>query len=303
MGRRLTAAVVGASLSALVAEACYWLGLETLTLVSAVGVPVGGVLGFATGPRVIASGRPVLLALGLAVGAVPVGTGFFLTSTVVTGLLQGSEPDPQPLYAVIVLSFAILGAAFVYGIPLTVPTALVAVGLVRRLAQLPTRTATVLLLLLATGAAGLGAVTVAHAQEATGPYVFGIRRIQLDGPVSLALAAVRLEWTVVNRSSIDLLMDVRVPMSDGEIGTLAELPACRMSAGRYALGPSWSLRLVADDPENVSGGRARGRSLVTGSSATGTDPKVWIDVDDRLSMMVTLGRGMPLEDELQRELC
>jgi len=121
---RVVGAVVGASVPALGAVVAWWLGVGFIAVIAGAGVPIGGALGAlmaapAAGPH---WGRA-------AAGAAIAGP---IVASVVLVAVGGGDPAAILPGLAVVVAFA-----EIIGLPVTVPAALMATLLVRRLARMP----------------------------------------------------------------------------------------------------------------------------------------------------------------------
>jgi hypothetical protein len=141
--------------------------------------------------------------------------------------------------ASVVISILVVVYGYAIGLVVAIPSALVAVFLLRQILHLRPITGAVLTAFLVLLAAGLGTFTgldiQAQAVESTRPHVE--RASWLD----LALSPVDLEWTVVNGGRSDLEFIIGQTSREGVTGQGLVLPACRISAGVWALPSRWDI--------------------------------------------------------------
>jgi len=156
------------------------------------------------------------------------------------------------------------------------------------------------ILLIASSVSGGLALADAKRQEAR--QIAGVPAINEDGPLTLALAQVRLEWTVINRSHQDLYLDVESPTKDGLSGWGAGLPSCRISAGHNAVGEGWAVRLAADSPANWSDPQDR-QPIASASDHPGSPVQLRLEVDGSGVIHVLPDGPMPTESQMEETLC
>jgi hypothetical protein len=139
---QVQAILIGASVPALVASTAFWLHVEWVAAIAALGVPLGAVLavegaGWMTGPDwIIGSLRAAFLA-PLAAAALIVGGGVIAAIAGVVlepGGLLGVQPEA--VVGVIAFGLLVVLVAEVVGLPVTIPTALLVAFLLRRAARL-----------------------------------------------------------------------------------------------------------------------------------------------------------------------
>jgi hypothetical protein len=139
---QVQAILIGASIPALVASTAFWLHVEWVAAIAALGVPLGAVLavegaGWMTGPDwIIGSLRAAFLA-PLAAAALIVGGGVIAAIAGVVlepGGLLGVQPEA--VVGVIAFGLLVVLVAEVVGLPVTIPTALLVAFLLRRAARL-----------------------------------------------------------------------------------------------------------------------------------------------------------------------
>src|SRR6188472_3635255 len=127
---QVQAILIGASVPALVASTAFWLHVEWVAAIAALGVPLGAVLavegaGWMTGPDwIIGSLRAAFLA-PLAAAALIVGGGVIAAIAGVVlepGGLLGVQPEA--VVGVIAFGLLVVLVAEVVGLPVTIPTAL-----------------------------------------------------------------------------------------------------------------------------------------------------------------------------------
>jgi hypothetical protein len=139
---QVQAILIGASVPALVASTAFWLHVEWVAAIAALGVPLGAVLavegaGWMTGPDwIIGSLRAAFLA-PLAAAALIVGGGVIAAIAGVVlepGGLLGVQPEA--VVGVIAFGLLVVLVAEVVGLPVTIPTAVLVAFLLRRAARL-----------------------------------------------------------------------------------------------------------------------------------------------------------------------
>jgi hypothetical protein len=139
---QVQAILIGASVPALVASTAFWLHVEWVAAIAALGVPLGAVLavegaGWMTGPDwIIGSLRAAFLA-PLAAAALIVGGGVIAAIAGVVlepGGLLGVQPEA--VVGVIAFGLLVVLVAEVVGLPVPIPTALLVAFLLRRAARL-----------------------------------------------------------------------------------------------------------------------------------------------------------------------
>lgn len=286
---RIVGALTGASLSAVAAAISYWFGLYWWEMglgpIAQIGVLVGTVIGCAAGPAAVTARRPVLFALGLAVKAVFIGLAIYLAAAMTLALATGGAIDAG---AVAFLIFAVPNA-LVLALPVTIPIALLAVGIVRVACRRRRRG---LLAVAAVAMAALG-ITVAVIQAAP-------LRPGHDPGLSFRVGQVRLEWTVVNRSSDDLVLFVGSRTEHGAGASRQGIPACFTETGSSWEEMDWFIAL--EHGTDADDGRIPPAD-VSASEVPGDEPRVWIDVAPDGTQTVILGRGAPPSEALIVDYC
>ena len=306
VGARSSAAIVGASLSGLAAGILHF-AYDDGTWVAALGVPVGAIVGYLSAPRVISSTSPKLLALVLAVAAPIVGWGLVVAFLLIAGLgtaAAGAGGVMEGLAGVVLIALAGFIPSLMIGLPLTLPVSLVSVGVFRWLQRrAPTaRFAVILGLLAATlTLAGLAVVDTRtrEAREAARVGVYAE-----DHWLQRALAPVRLDWIVVNRSSQYLSMPIESPTGDGWSGTELPVIACATSAGRLAIGHGWRINKPVVDPfVDPEMNPFDLPPLVAEDDPSARNVTITIDIAPDGNVTVSRGGVLPTEDQLDQPLC
>jgi hypothetical protein len=164
---QLYAIAIGASVPAILASAAWWLHLEWIAVIAAVGMFVGPVL------AVEGAGR--MLGRSWWVGALRAGflaplavATLILVLVAVYGVVAILTMSIDGLFFTFVFGFMVVAVAMAVGLPITLPTALVVAWLLRRAAAMDQREARLHVGALAAGAALAGAITLAAVQAGGG---------------------------------------------------------------------------------------------------------------------------------------
>jgi hypothetical protein len=200
-------------------------------------------------------------------------------------LASGGTIDADAIAFVI---FAVPNA-LILALPVTVPIALVAVGIARMARRRPCRG---LLAVTAVVLATLG-LTVAVIQAAP-------LRPGRDAGLGFGVGQVQLEWTVVNRSSDDLVLFVGARTEHGAGGSSEGIPACFTETGRSWEEADWFIALE-HDADAYDGGIPP--ADVSASEVPGGEPRIWIDVAPDGTQTVIPGRWAPPPDALVVDHC
>jgi hypothetical protein len=297
---RIAGAVVGSSLPALAGSIVYWLGIDGISLYFSLGVPVGAVIGFVKAPDALTTSNPGRLALKLSAWAALLGLAMLIAwvGLVANGGARGFDLSAIPV-VLVTLFFAIFFALWI-GVPISLPISIASLVLGRALYRRGLLTIGVAILVVVSSISGGLAFVDAKRQEAR--QLAGVPTINEDSPVALALARVRLEWTVINRSHQDLYLDVESPTKHGLSGWGAGLHACRISAGRNAVGKGWAVRLAADSPVTWSDPQDR-EPITSASDHPGSPVQLRLEVDGSALIHVLQDGPMPTESQMEGTLC
>ncbi len=153
--------VVGAAVPALVASVAWWLNVEWVAFVAAVGILVGGLIAAVLAPRMVGPdwvGSTLLAALvAPLVPGVLIGLAFLAGSV---SAAFGFGMEPNALLGGVYLAIVTLVVAEVGGVPITLPVAFVVALLMRRAASMPSDRAMVHVGLLVVVTIGISAITL-----------------------------------------------------------------------------------------------------------------------------------------------
>ena len=132
---QIQAIVLGASIPTLLACAAWWLHLEWLAAIAALGILIGPVLAVVEAPRMLAGsgGEGVLrAALAAPVAASALILGGVFVWWVVTVAATSAPIGFDALVGIPMFGLLVVFVALVVGVPVTLPTALVVAFLLRR---------------------------------------------------------------------------------------------------------------------------------------------------------------------------
>ena len=215
--------VVSIAVPALAACVAWWLGIDALALILAGGALAGPITTWRRAAALTRDGwiAPAVLA---AVELVA------LAATVVSvAMIAGSISSPYgqtdvlgTLAGSVVFTILVVVFAAALGLPVAVPTAVVAGLVIRRLAALGPEAATWLAWLLLATVVVLAGVTFAVRAGGLASVAPELRPVDWTE----ALAAVRLTVTVENRSRDEQGLEVGWEFEGGSSGSLASVPAC-----------------------------------------------------------------------------
>lgn len=288
IGVRLLGALIAVSLAATAAALSYWLRLYWWDLgfaapVALIGIGVGLVLGFISGPGAVTTRRPAIYALVVACKAALLGFAV-LWALSFAAAASGSPSAGGPI--VDGLAFAVFGvpSALAFALPVTVPIAFLATGVLRLWSRRPT-----------SGRAAIAAVLWVGVLS-TGVAI-GVPRPDLT--VDWADAApVHVEWTVANRTARFLELGIFDREGDRSFGgSVAAIEPCFISTGRHPLDTDWFLTL---DPHPEDGDP---EELVRAAEAPGAEVRVLIEVAANGTASVEVGRAPPPVEEQTVDLC
>lgn len=242
-------------------------------------IVVGSILGLAAGWGAVATDRPARFVLLQATRAVVVVTTAWALGVFLEGRAAGTEELRILASYALVLPFALL-----FGLPLAVPVAAMSTGLLRIAARLPALGAILMVVVVGTGCA----VAVARP-----PVAQAIGQLVTDaGPTPN-----ELRWTVVNRSTSDLVLGVWTREPDGYGGSLMGVPACRITTGADEVGESWFVSLDREEPIDTEPVPV---VEVTDASGPGT---VWLEVAANGTTTGVVGREPPGIDATLEDAC
>lgn len=293
---------MGSSLSALAGSIVYWLGMDGISLFFSLGVPVGAVIGFVKAADAVRTGNPGRLALKLSAWAALLGLGLLIAwvGLVASWGVRGFDLSAIPV-VLVTLFFAVFFALWI-GVPISLPISIVSVLLGRALYRRGPVVMSIGLAILLIVSSISGGLAFADAKRQEARQLAGVPAINEDSPLTLALAQVRLEWTVINRSHQDLYLDIESPTKDGLSAWGSGLPACRISAGRNAVGNGWAVRLAADSPVNWSDPQDR-QTSASASDHPGSPVQLRLDVDGGGVIHVLPDGPIPTEPQMEETLC
>ncbi len=168
---QLYAIAIGASVPAILASATWWLHVEWIAAIAALGILIGPVLSVMEAGRMLASSwsEGVLraaFAAPLAAAALILG-GVFVW-WVVTISADSAPIGPEVVVGILGFGLLVAVVAMVGGLPITLPTALVVAWLLRRAAAMEPHRARLHVGALAAGAAIAGAITLVAMQAGRG---------------------------------------------------------------------------------------------------------------------------------------
>jgi hypothetical protein len=233
----VTGALLGAGVSGAVAVTALALIVPLVDMVAGIGVLVGAALGGWFAPKAATTDEPFQLAFRISVLAMPMGGAVFGLVTVGT---------TAPVLALITTALApvlypVLG-------PVVLPITLVAIAAGRRLIELPTRSAGLVLgVLLAADVAGL-AVSPAIADLLSPTMVSPSGELLRTGPhwFMRLTAAERVEVSVINRSDDPVFLGLRWPIGGGFEGETGQsVPGCFAMATTMLAERDWKLHVNA----------------------------------------------------------
>jgi hypothetical protein len=161
------AIAIGASVPAILASATWWLRLEWIAVIAAIGILVGPVLAVEGAGRMLgrswwaAALRAGFLAPLAVASLILVGVALFGVVAIVTASFDG-------LFGAFVFGFLVVIVAMAIGLPITMPTAFVVAWLLRRAATMDRPRARLHVGILTAVAATAGAITLAALQASGG---------------------------------------------------------------------------------------------------------------------------------------
>ena len=263
----------------------FWLDLYWWDLgfgpIAPIGIGVGVVLGFISGPDAVATPRPAIYALAVAVKAALLGLAVLcaLLPSVAgwsTGGAGGASLE--------VVLFALFGVlpALALALPVTTPIAFLTTGALRLATRRPAAGGVAIAVILVSCAVSTGVALVVPRPDPT--------------VAAVDFAPVHVEWTVANRSTRSLQLGVFDRDGDRSFGGLiAGIEPCYITTERDALGVDWFLTLEPHPGDATE--------LVGAEQAPGDDVRVWIDVAPDGEASVELDREAPSAEELTVDLC
>lgn len=272
---RLLGGALGASLSLILAI----IGIPTVivTVIGLLGIPVGVLLGAALGPRVVASSTPGQLAFLIGLAAAMIGILLYV-SLVVLGQSSGASAG-QVLVLIpgYLLYIGLYG--LIFGAPLTILVAFIAVWLLRRLAARSAQ-----LWIPSAIALSLLAISIGGGVALVLPHVSGDQAAQQGDLVAF-------EYQLTNQSSTDYTFDVhsywKGAASSGS--SLSSLAACSSGFGSDWLQSSnWEIFLIVGN--NSAGQDLTNAPLITSADWQAPGPvRLTINIDAKGA--VSLIRG------------
>jgi hypothetical protein len=275
---RWQAAGIGASLSGLAAGILHF-AYPDGTWVAVIGVPVGAIVGFLSAPRVISTTSPKVLAIVLAVIAPVIGVG-------------------------LVVAVVVLVPSLMIGLPLTIPVSFAAVGLLRWIRRLRADRQAVAVVVLLAAAVGVGVLAVADTGMREAREAARVGSYDEEPWLQRALAPVRLDWVVINRSSQYLTMFLEEPSDGGWSGSELSVMACATSARRIGIGHGWRIGPPVVDPwMDPDMSPFDIPPLVAEEDPPARDVTITIDIAPDGIVSVTRGGVLPTEGQLDQPLC
>jgi hypothetical protein len=253
-----------------------------------IGVGVGVGLGFAVGPAATTTPRPRWFAFGQAVRAGLLGLAILAAVWAATALASGYVTvDGAAVAGSVAFTVFAIPVALVFALPVTLPIAFIATGVLRATRDRPRRmVAAIVGVLLAT--AGITAASAALPRPDLQPAV--------------EFAPVELEWTIANHSRQDLELGVWAESPDTSVGGWTRtVPACFTTTDRSGEQASWFLTL--EQPTEDFWGGDVPPALVSAEEVPGADAHVWITVAADGAISVEPGRGAPPDEELAVDHC
>lgn len=275
---------IGAAVPALVASGAWWLGVDYVATVAAVGIPIGGILAALAARRLVERDWiAVTLLLGFGAPLVP---GFLIAAAgVLSGIgAMGELGAEQALGG---LWFGLLAVVFahVLGLPVTLPVATIVGILVHRAAVLGTRRARNHVAALVIAAVAASIVTVAAVQGAlpTGRVDWQAVR-----------AEVRLVTTIENHTDRERVVEVGWADGEGgETGSLLGVGPCGVATDEWFLeGRDWHLAELAGDEMLPVG-----PPLATAASWPGDDIALTVEFAGEGAVRVRAGSRPVPDDE------
>lgn len=285
---KVEGALLGVALTALVATGGNALGatwsLGWLDL-SFVGLASGAVVGWRSVPGALEARRPWLYALRAALLATLLGTGIVLVLMLATTVGTASGAFDATALIFLPLTFVY---GLVFGLPVTVPIALVGLAALRASSR----------------RRGIPALVSATAIALSGVFLLS-GPSSLSLPSSIAAGPVRLEWTVANRSMEGLVLAVGDP-GVGSIGWWERgIAPCFITTGSSDEAVDWVVGLRVDrrSEDQWEDEDPFADPLVSAADVPGADARVWIDVDADGRMTLIPGRPAPSGEALTVDLC
>lgn len=242
-------------------------------------IVTGSILGFVVGHGAVATHRPTRFVVVQASRAVVVVSTVWALAAFLDGRIGGiGELEVLATYAFVLLF------GFLLGMPLALPVAAISTVLLRLAARRPGLGVAVL----------IAVVSTAGAVAAIGPNVGGAFDDLLAGVPG---APDELRWTVVNRSTNDLVLGIFTREPDGYGGSTMGAAACRITTGSDEAGPSWFVSLGREEPfdtEPIPVVEADGPTVAR---------SVWLEVAADGKVMGSVGREPPDVEATLEDAC
>ncbi|MGH2407325.1 MAG: hypothetical protein ACRDF7_04490 [Candidatus Limnocylindrales bacterium] len=288
---RVAGAVLGGSLATVAAALSYWLDLywwgSGIGPIALIGVVVGIGLGFAAGPAAVTTTRPWWFAFAQSANAALLGLALLVAGFLASGGGWVGQTDLASSAILIVYIVYLALIALPLALPVTLPIALISVGVLRLTQKWPR-------------VAALGVVAAVLLAVAMTTAAVLVARPALEGAAS---GPFQVEWTIANYSSSDFELSVwsKYP-ADGSIsGSSQYIGPCFTTTGRTSAVADWFLTLQPLPAEPLNAGTPP--ALVSATEVPGPSPRVWITIGADGVTSVDPGRGAPPTRDLTVDYC
>ncbi len=296
---------LAAALTGLTVVTSLWLEAPFVAFVAAVGVPIGAIVGGWAGSDVVRSKHPFRLAIRTAAQATLFVVTLLMALAIVAPFTRPLDDGPGPL--VDVVFGLVIGPVYVlvFGFPAALTVAVVAVAIRRAFGARRRHLAAVLGVTLAVVAIAGGALA-ADGLRREARRAAGLPDLEAAGWLTLARAATRLEYVLVNNSRQALVLAINETTGPGESGgSIGGIGPCSIHADRVPLGPDWSVHVAPDSTDVLESGFIPFDLPPIASSADtpGRDPRIRIDIAADGSISVTRGQPLPPDEMFLAEVC
>lgn len=299
LGAGLAVALTGVTI-----VASLWLEAPFVAFVAAVGLPVGAIVGGWSGADVMRSEHPLRLAIRTAAQATVIVVTLLVIVAVVAPFSRATADGANPVVEVVF--GLVIGPLYVlvFGFPAALAVAVAAVAIRRVFGARRRQLAAVLgLVLIAVAAAG--GVLAADELHRDARRAAGLPDLEAAGWLTLARAATRLEYVVINHSRQALLLAINETTGPGESGgSIGGVGPCSIHADRVPLGPDWSIHIARDSADAESDVLPFDLPAIASSADTpGRDPRIRIEIAPDGSIAVSRSQPLPPDEVFLMSAC
>lgn len=293
------------ALTGLTVVVSFWLEAPFVAFVAGVGAPIGAIVGGRSGADVVRSEHPIGVAIRTAARATLIVVTLLMVVAVVAPFARAPADEANPIVEIV---FGLVIAplyVLVFGFPAALAVAVVAVAIRRAFGARRRQLAAVLgVVLVVVGVSG-GALTADELRRGA-RRAAGLPDLEAAGWLTLAGAATRLEYVVVNHAPQAWVLAINETTGPGESGgSIGGIEPCSIHADRVPLGSDWSVHVAPDSADAWESDLLPFDLPAIASSADtpGRDPRIRIDIAADGAATVTRDQPFPSDAVFAASAC